>query len=128
MKISEKKEDCCGCTACLNVCPVNAIRMVEDSEGFLYPEIDKSKCIDCGACSRICPFLENIKDKIRVGKVFSCHTKEKELLNKSSSGGIFGELAKKMIERKGIVIGVNNAYKYVAINNLEELWFSKRHH
>ena len=50
-----KKEDCCGCTACYAICPKKAISMVEDEEGFEYPQIDKSKCVCCCHCIRICP-------------------------------------------------------------------------
>ena len=35
------KAKCCGCTACANVCPRGAIKMIEDEEGFKYPYIDK---------------------------------------------------------------------------------------
>ncbi|UWO79630.1 4Fe-4S binding protein [[Clostridium] asparagiforme DSM 15981] len=30
--------------------------MLEDEEGFEYPQIDKSKCICCYQCLRVCPF------------------------------------------------------------------------
>lgn len=50
-----KKEDCCGCTACYAVCPRQAIRMVEDEEGFLYPSIDATFCIRCQSCIKVCP-------------------------------------------------------------------------
>ena len=36
-----RKEDCCGCTACYAICPKEAISMVEDEEGFGYPQIDE---------------------------------------------------------------------------------------
>ena len=51
----ENKLNCCGCSACSNICPKNAVKMVPDSEGFLYPEIDIKNCIDCGLCEKICP-------------------------------------------------------------------------
>lgn len=51
----ERKEDCCGCTACRAVCPRDAIRMVPDEEGFEYPQIDESQCIRCGKCLKVCP-------------------------------------------------------------------------
>ena len=35
----ERKEDCCGCTACYAICPKSAIEMKEDEEGFEYPSI-----------------------------------------------------------------------------------------
>ena len=48
----EKKEDCCACGACYNICPKNAIKMVVDEYGFKYPKIDYTKCISCGACKK----------------------------------------------------------------------------
>ena len=52
------KSECTGCSACFNACPVSAIQMVPNSEGFLYPNIDTAKCIHCGKCSMSCPALE----------------------------------------------------------------------
>ena len=39
----KRKEECCGCTACYAICPQEAISMVEDEEGFEYPQIDENK-------------------------------------------------------------------------------------
>lgn len=52
-----KKEECCGCTACMVTCVQNAIHMVTDEKGFYYPWINKSKCIRCYQCVRVCPIL-----------------------------------------------------------------------
>ena len=30
----QNKAECCGCTACFNICPKNAISMQPDEEGF----------------------------------------------------------------------------------------------
>lgn len=51
----DKKEKCCGCTACCNICPKGAISMVPDEEGFEYPVIDLEICIRCERCLKICP-------------------------------------------------------------------------
>lgn len=48
------KEECCGCGACYNICPVDAITMVEDEYGFDYPFINEEKCIRCKKCIKIC--------------------------------------------------------------------------
>ena len=32
-----------------------AISMVEDEEGFEYPQIDESKCVRCHQCIKVCP-------------------------------------------------------------------------
>lgn len=55
----ERKEDCCGCTACYSICPKSAISMIVDDEGFVYPNIDIHKCISCFQCIKICP-LKNL--------------------------------------------------------------------
>ena len=34
MILFKDKNECCGCTACFNICPVNAIKFEEDNEGF----------------------------------------------------------------------------------------------
>ncbi|GAE89924.1 NADH-quinone oxidoreductase subunit I [Acetivibrio straminisolvens] len=51
----ERKELCCGCTACYSICPKNAIKMLEDEEGFDYPIIESTKCIMCYKCIKVCP-------------------------------------------------------------------------
>ncbi|MBQ9886876.1 MAG: 4Fe-4S binding protein [Lachnospiraceae bacterium] len=50
------KSECCGCSACMAVCPKEAISMIEDEEGFLYPVIDEDKCIGCRQCINVCAF------------------------------------------------------------------------
>ncbi len=51
----EKKSDCCGCGACFAICNKNAIKMLEDLEGFMYPHIDDDHCVKCYLCIRVCP-------------------------------------------------------------------------
>lgn len=55
-KLFIRKEECCGCTACYAICPKEAISMVEDNEGFEYPQIDENKCVRCYQCVKVCPF------------------------------------------------------------------------
>lgn len=98
------KKMCCGCTACVNVCPANAIKMENDFEGFLYPIVDKEKCINCGLCDKTCPY----KNKIEVNsflKSFVIQNKDQETLNNSTSGGFFTPISKYVIQNNGYVCG-----------------------
>ena len=50
-----KKEECCGCTACYAVCSKAAIVMKADNEGFEYPTVIAEKCVLCYQCLTVCP-------------------------------------------------------------------------
>ena len=41
----KNKNECCGCFSCYSVCPKKCINMIEDDEGFVYPQINKNECI-----------------------------------------------------------------------------------
>ena len=97
------KKDCNGCTLCTIGCPTSAIKMVEDSEGFFYPEIDEKKCIKCNKCKNIC---SNFNDSKGTEKVYMAINKNKKELKNSASGGMFYILAKYVIEKNGVVFGV----------------------
>ena len=43
-------DKCTGCGQCVDICPVNAITMVDD-----IPVIDREWCIGCGVCAVPCP-------------------------------------------------------------------------
>lgn len=98
------KELCSGCTACKNICPKEAIEMVQDEEGFLYPKVNKEKCIKCGKCKKVCPVInrKNI-DKIQSGYVLN--NKNEEIRKNSTSGGVFTPIAEYILDKKGVVFG-----------------------
>ena len=54
----DRKEMCCGCTACYAACPKGAIQMIEDEEGFMYPKINEDLCVFCYRCIKVCPIKE----------------------------------------------------------------------
>ncbi|MCD7843249.1 MAG: 4Fe-4S dicluster domain-containing protein [Clostridiales bacterium] len=57
-----QREDCCGCTACYAICPVHAIIMRPDEEGFDYPVVTSSVCIRCYKCVNVCPIKQRDKE------------------------------------------------------------------
>ena len=99
------KSNCNGCGICALVCPKKCIKMVEDEEGFLYPKIDKEKCIKCNKCKKICSNTNLSEINNKDTKVYAVINKDDNIRRKSSSGGVFWELVKYVIEREGIVFG-----------------------
>lgn len=55
-KLFNNPNECCGCTACMVLCPQGAIEMKADSKGFMYPHIISSLCTGCMKCIRSCDF------------------------------------------------------------------------
>lgn len=107
------KEDCCGCTACKSICPKQAIEMVEDEEGFLYPKINEEKCINCGICKKTCPILNKKKESKFKQKAYVLNNKNNKIRIESTSGGAFTEIAKYVLSYDGIVYGAtfNNLFE-----------------
>lgn len=101
-----KKQDCCGCTACAAICPKDAIIMKEDNEGFLYPTVDKENCIDCGACERVCPIIHTAKEKPFEQAAYIVQNKDQKVLRESTAGGAFTAIAKYVLCNNGVVFGV----------------------
>ena len=54
--------ECCGCGACVSVCPKDAITMRPDLYGFLYPSIDGGTCIRCRLCLKVCAFKRHLRE------------------------------------------------------------------
>lgn len=115
---------CTGCCACVNVCTHNAIYMVEDKEGFVYPQIDNVKCIECGLCEKTCPVI-NCTESVNTSnpKVYAVwHEIDRTL---SSSGGAFSAFARFIISKGGIVYGAtfdkNMMLRHTGISSTEDL-------
>lgn len=95
---------CCGCGACSAVCGKGAIAMITDGWGFAHPRVDESACVDCGACERVCPALSK-RPRDSVESVWWAKVCNVELKERSSSGGVFGLLARETLREGGIVVG-----------------------
>ncbi|MBV5337711.1 MAG: 4Fe-4S binding protein, partial [Deltaproteobacteria bacterium] len=117
---------CTGCGACFNVCPVEAISMCPDDEGFLQPVIDQHRCTKCGLCEKHCPVLHPPQiDQMLEPEVYAVWHKDKNTRRESSSGGAFSALAENVIDAGGVVFGA--AYdgqmhvRHISVSTREEL-------
>ena len=118
-------EDCTGCSACLNSCPIGCIVMSADEHGFRYPHVDRSSCIDCGQCESVCPVLNN-RPSNSTSLFYGCKHVDDEVRRHSSSGGFFYELARTVIMSGGVVFGAAfsedfHRVVHVKASTLEEL-------
>lgn len=100
------KSLCTGCGGCANVCPVDAITMQLDEEGFLYPYIDMEKCIHCNQCDAVCHMNVGVERSDTDSKVYAACSGNLSVLDTVSSGGVFSVLAEEMLRRGGSVYGV----------------------
>lgn len=107
MELYSKKEECCGCGACVDICQIHAVHMSRDEEGFPYPKIDSSLCVRCGRCEAVCP-VKNCSLSEEVGcrnKYIGAQAKNDIVRETSSSGGVFSILSQYILDRKGVVFG-----------------------
>lgn len=102
-------EACTACSACMNICPKQAISIIEDKFGFYEPVINHNACIECGLCDKTCPELHLI-DNTPEYQAFCGFSTVKGVREKSSSGGLFRALADVIIASDGIVFGA--AFNY----------------
>ncbi len=98
---------CVGCTACVSICPKRCIEMETDPDGFRYPVLGHpANCVECGMCKSVCPVLnESIKANDDLPSAYAAFTKDERIRQDSSSGGIFTEIAKRIIAENGVVYG-----------------------
>lgn len=103
-----KPDECCGCTACANVCSHQAISMKPDGLGFLYPSIDKDKCTNCGLCETVCAFNNHYDTTTNFPQPYAYAARHKDFkeIAASQSGGAFAFLSDYILEHGGVVYGV----------------------
>lgn len=98
------KHQCCGCSACVQVCSKQCIDMQEDGEGFCYPVVNTDLCVHCGLCEKVCPCLNDAKEHVPL-KVLAAFNAQNGVRLQSSSGGVFSMLAESAIKDGGVVFG-----------------------
>jgi len=89
---------CTGCEACVNICPVSAIEMKINKEGFWFPKIKEEACIACGKCKKACPTLYPAYDNWTEPELYAAAASD-ELRMQSSSGAVFPVFAEYFLEK-----------------------------
>ena len=121
---------CCGCSACVNVCPHDAISMQPDKLGFPYPVVDADKCVECGLCDAVCAFVPDAAAHKPVPKdikvdVLSARHRDPEILAQSQSGGAFSAVAVPVLNDGGVVYGAafdqSHLVRHLRVDSIEGL-------
>lgn len=125
-QLFENKRACSACSACLAVCPKQAIRMQPDENGFLYPQIDEARCVGCGLCERVCAYQHGPK-RASDKETYAAAAQDADLV-RSASGGVFASLAQAVLAQGGVVYGCameredgRLVVRHVAVTALQEL-------
>lgn len=113
------KQDCCGCGACAQRCPQSCIKMIEDKEGFLYPQINISACINCNLCNKVCPIINKNNPQNPIYSYAAINTND-EIRLRSSSGGLFSAFSEAILNQGGIVFGAKFNQNWEVIHGYTE--------
>lgn len=96
-----KLNQCCGCSACVDICPQNAIT-IKDTLRAYNAMIDEDKCVNCGACTKVCQQV----NRVEMVKPIEWHqgwSEDKIIRMNGSSGGACGALSKTFVQIGGSV-------------------------
>lgn len=121
-----EKKTCNGCKTCAEICPKAAISYQIDDFGFWFPHVDYSKCIECGLCIKRCPNKNVRQSRMNMPIVKAVWSKDDSVRLGSTSGGLFFELARRILTDDGYVVGCeyDEDYKgahHVIIHTFDEL-------
>lgn len=114
-------DNCCGCTACFNICPRSAITMKPDEEGFFYPVVDMDNCISCGLCEKSCPVLNPPEVPQAYAGGFVVQNMDQDVLDTSTSGGFIDALYRYILEEEeGYAAGVAYDAEFLPVHRLTD--------
>lgn len=90
-------EECCGCGACISICPKKCIKLTTNDLGVILPAINQAECINCGLCDKTCPKIgENKLNSPR--KCYAAYLKDNEKRLDCASGGVARAMYEKFLE------------------------------
>lgn len=118
---------CCGCSACVSICPTGAVSLSPDQWGYYRRMVDGKLCIQCGLCTGLCPADHLPKnDNNTEPECYEFISSRDDILLRSSSGGIFTVLANLVLDQGGIVVGAawkdDFSVEHIIVDNKNDLW------
>lgn len=112
---------CTGCFSCYNTCKYNAIKMTLNNNGFYTPIIQSNKCTSCKMCLKNCPAINKVSNSnYKTPEVLMTWSLNDFVIKNSTSGGMFYEISKKIIEENGVIITAlwnNSKFSHTLIKN-----------
>lgn len=110
--ISKQINYCTSCQLCSAVCPTNAIKIELTQDGFYEPIIEENKCINCAKCMKFCYKYDlSVEMNDELKDMYAAKANDKDLLFKSTSGGIGSILAEQLIADGYKIVGVTYNYE-----------------
>ena len=120
-----KNQICCGCAACVSVCPKSCIEMQCTKEGFYHASVIDEQCVDCGKCLSVCPVGKIVSGRKQPIAAYAAYHQQESVRKNATSGGIFYQLAKDVIQKGGIVYGAafdeHMKLRHIAADNMRTL-------
>lgn len=107
------RADCTGCGLCEYKCPQNAIEMVQEKTGFIYPNVNHALCVNCGICFNCCP--THSKNSVSPFSCYSFSLNNVIDLQQSSSGGAASSIVEYFINIDGVAYGVEYSDDFSSI-------------
>lgn len=100
------EDKCCGCGACISICPKKCIRLEPNALGVIVPVINQEECIHCNLCKKTCP--NNGGNELNYPlKCYAAYLKDREKRLDCASGGVARAMYEKFLEESNsFIIGV----------------------
>lgn len=116
--------ECSVCGRCFLACKAGAI-CFEPGKLNYFPVVDYNKCLECKKCEEECG-AEVQGNKEGIPEFWLGYSKDEKILERSSSGGIFSELAYYVLEKGGIIFGAaynlkENKVEHTGITKWEDI-------
>ena len=121
--------DCCGCAACVDICPKEAISLREDKNGFINISLDKTKCVECGLCVKHCHIVnQSMLSWSNPLDTYPCAgwSTDEVLIKASASGAIFAQIAYNFLSQGnsfvyGASLQEDNSVHHIEVSDINDL-------